>query len=201
MIKFKSLFPVLLFLLAAACSMPATRVYTVFMPLENLPAAQPDSASLTVSVDAEDHLLQPYIVHRRSPYSFRLLKEAKWEASPRKLVKEGLRNAFFLTGTFNDVRTGGIIRKGHYFLKANLKRFERVEEDGALYAIAGMDIKLWSPEEEEIYFTSVDAKEKLSGDELSELAEQLSTLLGNAVDEIRSDVIRIVGEQSRLKEK
>ena len=147
---------------------------------------------MTVSVDAEDHLLQPYIVHRSSPYKFRLLKHSKWEASPRKIVKEGFRNAFFLTGTFNSIKTAGIKQKGSYFLKVNLKRFERVEEGDDLYGLVEMDLKLWSPGGEELYLKTISRKERLSGSDFAGLAKNLSALFKEVIEEVRVDMIQVV---------
>ena len=125
MIKLKRFVPALILLMIAACALPATRIYSIFLPLENITSDKLGLASITVSVDAEDHLMQPYIVDRKSPYKFNISKYSKWESSPRKIVREGFKKALFLTGTFRIVKAASINPRGFYLLKVNLKRFER----------------------------------------------------------------------------
>lgn len=192
MIKLKRFLPVLILLMIAACALPATRIYSIFLPLENITSDKLGLASITVSVDAEGHLMQPYIVDRKSPYKFSIAKYSKWESSPRKIVREGFKKALFLTGTFRIVKAASINPRGFYLLKVNLRRFERYREGGNFYALIEMDLKLWSPESEELYFKTVSRKEGIAGDDHSRLAEKLSASFEEVIEEVRADIIRIV---------
>jgi uncharacterized lipoprotein YmbA len=192
MSKYPKLIPVLVSVLITACSLSSTRIYSVSLPIENVTSDKDGQALITVTVDAEEHLKQPYIVHRKSPYQFTIKKYSKWEVSPRKIVREGFRNALFLTGTFRTVKAASINPRGFYLLKVNLKRFERLREQDYLYGLIEMDVKLWSPGGEELYFKTVIRKERLADKDFSLLAKSLSGSLEQVIDEIRTDVIHAV---------
>jgi len=57
----------LVVLLVTACTMPETKIYSLYLPLENKTPESGAVVSITVGVSSPRYLAQPYIAHRTSP--------------------------------------------------------------------------------------------------------------------------------------
>ncbi|GAB4486625.1 MAG: hypothetical protein OHK006_14690 [Thermodesulfovibrionales bacterium] len=183
----KRLAALFVLLIGAACSMPETRIYSLNMLAERPAQSAPRSASVAVAVQANRYLGQPYIAHRVSPYQLDLSRYAKWEASPSDMVRDALRDA--LIPSFREVRASQVAATGFYTLQVNLKRFEM---SGAASAELAMDVQVVTPEGREVIRRSIAKKSALDASDYVSLAKGMSTMLGEAVAEIKADLLQHV---------
>src|SRR5208282_4591229 len=74
-----------------SCSMPETKIYSLYLPQDQNAKNAKSVSSLTIRMDSPRYLAQPYIAHRNSPYRLSISKYSKWEAAPGDLVEEAFR--------------------------------------------------------------------------------------------------------------
>lgn len=172
-------------LLTAACSMPVTRIYSLYIPAEDAGSARLNE-HLSIHVASSDYLRQPYIADRSSPYQLHIAKYAKWEESPLRMVRNEFARAFSL----NDVNKANDASGSDYTLNVRLMRFERFVMNGQRIASLDLDISLYSQDGQPLYHRAVVKEQPLQGDDFESLARALSELLGEAVREISDDIVR-----------
>lgn len=179
-------------LLIAACSMPVTRIYSLYIPVADTGSSASLKAPLAIRIAAPDYLMQPYIAYRSSPYQLRISKYAKWEESPLKMVRNEMRRALSVTGVFTDVNAAGAAPRGAYILKVQITRFERFVTTGRRAASLQLEINLGSPDGQTLYHRAIVKEKLLQGDDFEELARALSELLGEAVRESRDALVNVL---------
>lgn len=174
-------------LTACSVTMPATKIYTLYMPAEQQTNVQKGDASAVIIVDAERYLQQPYIAFRNSPYELKTSKYSKWGSAPSKILGKELQAVLSSTGLFKDVKLARVRHKGHYLIKIDLKNFERSEETGPVGLLV-FDVGFVSPDGKELYSMTVSKKEKLGSSSFSALAEGLSRSLEQGLAEVSEDI-------------
>jgi len=175
-------------LAACSTSMPATKIYTLYIPAEQQTNIQKGDASVVITVDAERYLQQPYIAYRNSPYELEISKYSKWGSAPGKIIGRELQAALSSTGLFKDIKLSRVRSKGDYLIKINLINFERSGDKSAPAGILVFDIDFISPDGKEIYSSTVSKKEKLGSNSFSSLAEGLSRSLEQGLAEVKEDI-------------
>lgn len=175
-------------LMIAGCASPETRIYSIHVPAAGAAAPSVSAVSLAISVDAPKHLSQPYITARMSPYEVEVSRSSKWESSPEVMVREEIARSLAAMPSFSDVRLASRPPSGYYFLRMNLRRFERTEEKGVYMAEFAADVSFFSPEGTAINRASILKKIPLRDSGYASLAEGLSTALSQGIDDISSFV-------------
>lgn len=181
--KFCGLLVLLIVAALSACSMPGTRIYTVYMSGEREARNIESSASVAINIHSEDYLKQPYIALRSSPYQLTISKYSKWGSSPHRIVRREFKKALLESGVFTDVRVANIPFKDYYLLKINLKRFEQVDNNDKSVCRLEFDVNFLSPEGIELYSASISGEDVIKGRGFAGLAEGLSRLLEQGIDE------------------
>lgn len=169
--------PVIFFM--ASCSMPETKIYSLYMPAASNNAQVRKQVMITLKVQSPRYLAQPYIAHRLSPYQLDISRYAKWDSAPAEMVREIFRNS--LSGLYQDVRASTYVPEGSFVLNINLKRFERVDDS---YAELAFDAVLYSAEGRELYRIEEQKKVQLETKDSAGLAKGLSAALSEAVKEV-----------------
>ncbi len=175
-----------------ACTMPETRIYTLYMPVEQETINTATGSSIVIHVDAERYLKQPYIAYRSSPYSLEISKYSKWGSSPGRMVRKEFRNALSSKGLFKEVSVVRAVPDGFYLLKIYLKRFERLDIEEGPFGKLEFDVALLNPDSIELYRGTVSMEAKLDNRAFTSLAKGLSSVLKQAVEEVKVDVIKVV---------
>lgn len=182
-------FPLLLIaaFFAASCTMPETRIYSIYLPEGNsaktIAADVSSKASIVLKVSAQDYLKQPYIVWRKSPYELTISRYSKWDLSPYKIIKREFRKAVSKPRLFKDVRVVGVSIKDHYVLNVHLNRFERLDEGGQSYLLLDFDVIFRSPEGHLLSQNTISKKEAVDDKGFVGLAKGLSQLLEEGIKE------------------
>jgi uncharacterized lipoprotein YmbA len=180
---------------ASSCTMPETRIYSILSHIERTGGGAAADMSIVIHVDSEDYLKQPYIVLRKSPYQLTISRYAKWDTSPRNIMRREFVDALSSTALFNETRTAYVTPRGFYALKIYLRRFERLEEGDTFLGLLDMDITFLSPDGKVLFSDMISQQEQLEGKELTSLAAGLSNLLQKNIEEIKENIIRVVEEQ------
>lgn len=180
---------ILTFLLFAACSMPETKIYSLYMPAEKISTNKKTGASIVVLVDSPRYLLQPYIAHRTSPYQLSISRYSKWDATPSRSVRDAFKEALSSTGMFKEVRAAHAAPAGYYSLKISLKKFELLDIEGGPFGELDFDASFLSPEGAELYNCSVSRRVKLEDKTFLSLAKGLSEALRDEITHISNHVI------------
>jgi len=184
----KNLLIILSVFLITACTMPDTRIYSLYM-LHSQPAQNPEAtksdASLVIIVNSPKYLAQSYIVHRSSPYQLEISRYSKWESSPRDMVRLAFQDSLSATSCFKSVRTAEVIPNDSYFLEINLSKLERSDEGNRSFAVLEFDAVLNSPGGVELYRTTISKKSSLTDASFLSLAKGLSGLLSEGVREVK----------------
>jgi uncharacterized lipoprotein YmbA len=188
-------------LLISACAMPETKIYSVQLSAPppvlqskegadgNAQARAGSDRSIVVLVDSPRHLAQAYIVHRSSPYHLEISKYSKWVSPPSEMIREALKEYLSSTGLFREVRGSSIVREGSYTLEINLKKFEQSEEGKDFFGDILFDVKLVSPEGEELYRGTVVRHVRLDDRTHLSLAKGLSAALSDSVREMTDGIV------------
>lgn len=166
-------------LLLVACSMPETRIYSLYMPPDNNKAQVRKQAMITLRVQSPRYLAQPYIAHRVSPYQLDISRYAKWDSAPVEMVREIFRDS--LSGLYQDVRAANLAPEGSFVVNINLKRFERVDNS---YAELAFDAALYSAEGKELYRAEEQKKVQLDTNDPAGVAKGLSAALSDSVQKV-----------------
>lgn len=187
----KSLIFLSVFILVS-CTMPGTRIYTVYLPVENKTTDMETGASIAVHVNSERYLKQPYIAYRSSFYQLKISKYSKWESSPGRLVREAFRYSLSSKGLFKEVSTAGVVPEGFYLLRIYLRGFERFDLEDGSFGRLEFDAALFDPGGGELYRDTVSMDSKLDNQEFVSLAKGLSDTLKQAIEEVRADVVKAI---------
>lgn len=187
---------ILLFILSvsliSACSMPETKIYSIYLPapsaappdIRKVSADETNTRSIVILMNCPRYLAQPYIAYRNSPYQLEISRYSKWESPPGDIVKEAFKNYLSSSGVFKEVRASGVVPRGFYSFEINLKKFERYDQGNDSYGEVGYDIKVYSPESKELYRATVLKKVKLDNKTFLSLAQVLSSALSESIKEV-----------------
>lgn len=179
----KGLIYVLAIISLVACTIPETRIFSIYIPSGKEVSNPGGGESVAIMVSSRRYLSQPYIAYRNMPYELGISKYSKWEAPPDEIVGEAFTNSLMAAGSFRDVRRSGIVPRGFYSLRINLRRFERSEEGNDFFGVLALDISLFSPDGSELLRDTVSKKVKLDDKSFLGLAKGLSSALGDAVED------------------
>jgi len=186
----KGLMIIISFFLLFACSMPETKIYSIYVPIESKTVNGKNDDSVTIVVHAPRYLTQPFIAYRESPYQLKISKYSKWDASPSEIVRGGFKDSLSSTDIFQEVRVSSAIPRGFYSLKVNLKRFERYDEGKDSFGELVMDVDLLSPDARELYRGSISKRVRLDDQGFLSLAKGLSSALAEGISEVRSNIVQ-----------
>jgi len=183
--------------LISACTIPETKIYSIYMTTPPLPpfsngeirmgVNEIDSTaekSLIVMIDAPRYLSQAYIAYRNSPYQLEISRYSKWESPPNNMVREAFKTRIFSTGDFKEVRSSNIVPNGFYSLAINLKKFERYDEGNDSFGDLFFDVQLSSPDGKELYHETISKHVKLNDETFLSLAKGLSSALSESIEEV-----------------
>ncbi len=190
----KSLLIILAVFLITACTMPDTRIYSLYMPASQLPqnpeAAANADASLVILINSPKYLAQSYIVYRNSPYQLEISRYSKWESSPRDMVRLAFQDSLSATGCFKTMRAAEVIPDDSYALEINLRKLERSDEETKSFGVLEFDAVLNSPGGAELYRTTIAKKVPLGDASFLSLAKGLSGLLSEGVREVNGGLMK-----------
>jgi uncharacterized lipoprotein YmbA len=190
----KRLLIILSVFLIIACTMPDTRIYSLYIPDSRSPrnpeAAAKSDASLVMLINSPKYLAQSYIVYRNSPYQLEISRYSKWESSPRDMVRLAFQDSLPAAGCFRTVRTAEVIPDDSYYLEINLRKLERSDEETKSFGVLEFDAVLNSPGGSELYRTSIAKKVSLSDASFLSLAKGLSGLLSEGVREVNDGLTK-----------
>ncbi len=177
-------------LLIASCSMPETKMYSLYMPANaGAGAKKSGAASIAIVLDAPRYLAQPYIAYRSSPYQLTVSKYSKWDMSPSESVTEVLKERLSASGLFKEVRASSVMPSGFYLLRIKLKKFEMYEAEGSAFGELSFDAELFSPNGSEQYRGTIDKIIKLDDKNYLSLAKGLSSALSEGGEEVKKQVV------------
>jgi uncharacterized lipoprotein YmbA len=179
-------------LLTAACTMPATKIYSLYFPKEEKTPQKTSGITLSLSVASARYLAQPYIAYRTSPYQLELSGYAKWEAAPAEMVRDAFRHSFEASGLFKEVRTSHFPPQDAYALEIYVRRFERLDAEGGPYGDLAFDARIFSPGGKELYRGEFSRKFRLQNGSFLSLAKALSTGLLETMDEVKGQVAKVI---------
>ncbi len=188
-------------IMISACTMPETKIYSIYMTTPPLPSFshgeikrgvnEIDSTaekSLIVMIDAPRYLSQAYIAYRNSPYQLEISRYSKWESPPNNMVREAFKTRIFSTGDFKEVRSSNIVPNGFYSLAINLKKFERYDEGNDSFGDLFFDVQLSSPDGKELYHQTISKHVKLDDETFLSLAKGLSAALSESIEEVSESI-------------
>ena len=187
--------------LISACTIPETKIYSIYMTTPPLPpfsngeirmgVNEIDSTaekSLIVMINAPRYLSQAYIAYRNSPYQLEISRYSKWESPPNNMVREAFKTRIFSTGDFKEVRSSNIVPNGFYSLAINLKKFERYDEGNDFFGDLFFDVQLSSPDGKELYHQTISKHVKLDDETFLSLAKGLSAALSESIEEVSESI-------------
>lgn len=186
----KGIMIILFIFLIVACSMPETKIYSIYVPIDTKAVNEKTDSAITIVVHAPRYLAQPYIAYRESPYQLKVSKYSKWDTSPSEIVRDRFKDSLSSTGIFQDVRVSSAIPRGFYSLRVNLKRFERYDEGGGSFGELVLDVDLLSPEMKVLYQNTISKKARLDDRSFLSLAKGLSSALAESITEVRSNIVK-----------
>jgi len=181
----------LLFLYIGACTMPETKIYSLYLPMEReRPIPSKGDASIVIVINSPRHLTQPYIVSKKSPYQFEISKYSKWETSPNEIILRVFKDTLSSDQRFKEVRVMNIVPNGFYSLKIDLKRFERFDTGNDSFGELALDVQLSSHDGKVLYQQNISKTIKLDDRSFLSLAKGLSRALAEGVEEVRDNINR-----------
>lgn len=178
----------------SACAMPETRIYSLNLTDKGMQTKSNTAAvpSLAISLDSPQHLSQPYIVYRNSPYQLTVSKYSRWDAPPDKIVRDALKDFLYSTGHFREIRTLGSAPSGFHYIRLILKRFERTDSGESSTGELVFDIALFSPDDREIYRSTTSRKVSLDDRTFQALAKGLSSALSEGIKDAGEGLIKAI---------
>lgn len=186
----KSLFIIMSIFLLFACTMPETRIYSIYVPIQRDISTIKTDDSIAIVVHAPRHLTQPYISYRNSPYQLEISKYSKWDTPPSETVRDRFKDSLSAMNLFKEVRVSRTVPTGFYLLTLNLKKFERYEEGNDSFGELLLDVDLFSPELKELYHGTISKKVKLDDRSFLSLAKGLSDAIKEGIHEARDSIIK-----------
>lgn len=167
----------------AACSAPATKIYSLHLPEDKVQTTAPDK-TIVIQATSPRYLAQPYIAYRTSPYQVDIAQSSKWDAAPVDAVRDNLRDA--LAG--GSVRTSTAFVADAYLLKINLKRFERIDQHHESFGDLTYDVELTSPEGKELLRSTFSKQIRLADRTFLSLAKGLSQGLAETIKDLQVQI-------------
>lgn len=189
----KILLSVMALLLTASCTVPESRIYSIYMPAPASAVHDKDALSAAVSVSSPKYLAQPYMACRNSPYQVEIAKYSKWESSPEDIVRDTFKDHLLSAGLFKEVRTSYAVPEGLYRLRINLKRFEKYYEGDVAFGEIAFELGFISPEGKELFHGTVSKKVRLEDKTFLALAKGLSSAFSEALAEVDRDIASALG--------
>ena len=181
----------LLFLFIGACTMPETKVYNLYLPMDRERTIHPKgNASIVIMINSPRYLTQPYIVSKKSPYQFEISKYSKWETSPNEILLSVFKDTLSSDQRFKEVRVMNIVPDGFYSLKIDLKKFERFDTGNDSFGELALDVQLSSHDGKVLYQQNISKTIKLDDRSFLSLAKGLSRALAEGVEEVRDNINR-----------
>lgn len=179
-------------LILSGCTMPKTKIYSLYLPFEKNTHDDKLNASLSIVVRSPRYLSQPYIAFRSSPYQLEVSRYAKWDSAPSEMVRDAFRDSFSFSGTFKEVRASNLIPAGFHSLEIELRRFERLDAREGAEGDLAFGVTLISPEGKEIYHQDISKKFRLPDSSFLSLAQGLSPELLKAIEEVKTRTVKII---------
>lgn len=177
-------------LLLTSCSMPGTKIYSLAVPEEKTVSGRQTEASVNVTVHSTRYLAQSYIAYRTSPYQIELSRYSRWDMPPVDLVRDAFRDGLSAAGLFREVKASLVTPGGFYNLDINLKRFERLDEGESSSCQLLFEVKLRSPEGNEVYKETISKSVRLEDKGFPTLAKALSTAVAEGIGQSQSGIAR-----------
>lgn len=191
----KWLAPLLFLLFMGACTMPETKVYSLYLPMEReRPIPPKGDASIVIMINSPRHLTQPYIVSKKSPYQLEISKYSKWETSPNEIILGVFKDTLSSDQRFKEVRVMNIVPDGFYSLKIDLKRFERFDTGNDSFGELALDVQLLSHDGKVRYQQTISKRIKLEDRSFLSLAKGLSHVLAEGMEQVRDNINRSLQE-------
>jgi uncharacterized lipoprotein YmbA len=182
----KTYMTVLLILLCASCTMPQTKIYSLALKSEVAPSKITTGAGVDIVVRSPQHLAQPYIGVRTSPYQLVISRYSKWDSSPAEIVREAFSESLSGTRMFREVRVSRSVPRDYYALVIHLGKFERLDLAEGSFAELAFDVRFLSPEGVELYRDSFSTRMPLEDRSFLQLAEALSKGLSEELGNVQS---------------
>lgn len=179
----------------AACSIPQTKIYSLALRNDGPAAKIETDASLDLVVRSPRYLSQPYIALRTSPYQLVIARYSKWDSPPAEMVRDSFRNALSATGLFREVKASNFVSPACYSLEIYLQKFERLDSGGDSFADLAFDLDLSSPEGKSLYRGSFKKKIRLASRDFRALAEAMSGVLAEGIDEAKAGIAKTLKEE------
>ncbi|MBF0506575.1 MAG: membrane integrity-associated transporter subunit PqiC [Nitrospirae bacterium] len=172
----------------ASCSLPETKIYSLYLPRDKDAKNTKAVSSLTIRLDSPRYLAQPYIARRNSPYELSISKYSKWDAAPHDLVKEAFRETIAAMGLLREIRSSNAESVDFYVLVIHLTKFEMLETTEGAFGEMEFDAVLFSPENKELFHLHVSKEKKLNDKTFASLAKALSNGLAEGINEVKSGI-------------
>lgn len=179
-------------ILLVSCSMPGTRIYSLAVPEERTVSGRQTDASINVTVHSTRYLAQAYIAYRTSPYQIELSRYSRWDMPPVDLVRDAFRDSLSSAGLFREVKSSLVTPGGFYNLDINLKRFERLDEGEISSCLLLLDVKLRSPEGNEVYKEAISKTVRLQDRGFPDLAKALSSALAEGIGQVQAGIAKAI---------
>jgi uncharacterized lipoprotein YmbA len=185
----RGLIIVLFIFFVGACTMPETKIYSLYLPIEGGIVNTKADACIVIRAHSPWYLTQSYIAYRNSPYQLETSSYSKWELPPVEMVKEAFKDSLYSTGLFKNVRVLNVKPSGFYLLYINLKSFERSDEGNDSFGEFVCDVSLFSPDGSELYRSNISKKVKLDDRSFLSLAKGLSSALHESITEVTNSLV------------
>ncbi len=183
------------FFVVSGCTMPHTKIYSLYLPAEKKAADEKTDASVSIVVRSPRYLSQPYIAYRKSPYQLDISRYDKWDSAPSDMVRDAFRESFSASGAFKAVRASGLIPEGFYSVEIELRKFERLDTHGAPEGALDLAFTISSPSGQVLYQGELSKRIKLSDASYLGLAQALSSGLKESIDEVKDRTVKITAKK------
>ncbi|MGC2062792.1 MAG: ABC-type transport auxiliary lipoprotein family protein [Thermodesulfovibrionales bacterium] len=183
---------ILAMILLISCSMPGTKIYSLAVPEEKTVSGSQTDASVNLTVHSPRYLGQSYIAYRNSPYQIEMSRYSRWDMPPVDLVRDAFRETLSAAGLFREVKASVVTPGGYYNLDINLKRFERLDEGETSFCQLLFEVKLRSPEGNEVYKETISKTVRLEDRGFPNLAKVLSSALAEGIGQIQAGIAKAI---------
>ncbi len=172
--------------IVSACSIPETKIYSLYIPIEQKQAGIKNNASISIHIESPKYLDQPYIAYRKNRYQLEISQYSKWEASPVELVSSTLRETLLAERMFREVTISHALQEGMYNLEIELTQFERYDEEDQAFGMLAMSVVLIDPSGKDLFIEKSAIKIRLDEKSFLSLAKHLSKALSEEFVKIQS---------------